>query len=57
MPSQQPIRNAACTDELRTRCAVVTDTHCIRLCNRIGLVDGVRDPKKVEMALWKLLPP
>ena len=37
--------------------AVVTDTHCIRLCNRIGLVDGVRDPKKVEMALWKLLPP
>ena len=37
--------------------AVVTDTHCIRLCNRIGLVDGVRDPQKVEMALWKLLPP
>ena len=37
--------------------AVVTDTHCIRLCNRIGLVDGEKDPKKVEMALWKLLPP
>lgn len=36
--------------------AVVTDTHCIRLCNRIGLVSE-KDPKKVEMALWKLLPP
>ena len=37
--------------------AIVTDTHCIRLANRIGLVDGIRDPKKVEMALWKLIPP
>ena len=37
--------------------AIVTDTHCIRLVNRIGLVDGVKDPKKVEMALWKLIPP
>lgn len=37
--------------------AIVTDTHCIRLVNRIGLVDDVRDPKKVEMALWKLIPP
>ncbi|MGN0342427.1 MAG: endonuclease III domain-containing protein [Roseburia sp.] len=37
--------------------AIVTDTHCIRLCNRIGLVDGIKDPKKVEMALWKLIPP
>ena len=25
--------------------------------NRIGLVDGIKDPKKVEMALWKLIPP
>ncbi len=33
--------------------AIVTDTHCIRLVNRIGLVDGIKDPKKVEMALWK----
>ena len=39
------------------RPAIVTDTHCIRLVNRIGLVDGVKDPKKVEMALWKLIPP
>lgn len=37
--------------------AIVTDTHCIRLTNRIGLVDGVKDPKKVEMALWKIVPP
>ena len=37
--------------------AIVTDTHCIRLCNRIGLVDQIREPKKVEMALWKIVPP
>lgn len=37
--------------------AIVTDTHCIRLVNRIGLVDGIKDPKKVEMALWKIIPP
>ena len=37
--------------------AIVTDTHCIRLCNRIGLVDDEKNPKKVEMALWKIIPP
>ena len=37
--------------------AIVTDTHCIRLVNRMGLVDGVKEPKKVEMVLWKLIPP
>ena len=37
--------------------AIVTDTHCIRLVNRMGLVDGIKDPKKVEMELWKLIPP
>lgn len=37
--------------------AIVTDTHCIRLCNRIGLVEDEKDPKKVEMALWKIVPP
>lgn len=37
--------------------AIVTDTHCIRLCNRIGLVDNIKEPKKVEMALWKIIPP
>lgn len=35
--------------------AIVTDTHCIRLCNRLGLVNQ-KEPKKVEMALWKLIP-
>ncbi len=39
------------------KAAIVTDTHCIRLVNRMGLVDGIKDPKKVEMALWKLIPP
>ena len=37
--------------------AIVTDTHCIRLSNRIGLVDGIKDPKKVEMELWKIITP
>lgn len=37
--------------------AIVTDTHCIRLVNRMGIVDGIKDPKKVEMELWKLVPP
>ena len=37
--------------------AIVTDTHCIRLTNRMGLVDGIKEPKKVEMELWKLVPP
>ena len=37
--------------------AIVTDTHCIRLANRIGLVDGIKEPKKVEMALWRIIPP
>lgn len=36
---------------------IVTDTHCIRLVNRIGLVDGIKEPKKVEMELWKIIPP
>lgn len=36
--------------------AIVTDTHCIRLVNRFGLVDGIKEPKKVEMALWKIIP-
>lgn len=36
--------------------AIVTDTHCIRLCNRIGLVKDIKEPKKVEMELWKIIP-
>ena len=37
--------------------AIVTDTHCIRLVNRMGLVNQIKDPKKVEMALWEIIPP
>lgn len=37
--------------------AIVTDTHCIRLCNLIGLVDDVKEPAKVEKALWEIIPP
>ena len=37
--------------------AIVTDTHCIRLCNRMGIVKDLKEPKKVEMALWKVIPP
>ena len=36
--------------------AVVTDTHFIRICNRMGFVN-TKDPKKVEDAMRKLLPP
>ena len=37
--------------------AVVVDTHCIRLSNRMGLVDGLKDPVKIESALRGILPP
>lgn len=37
--------------------AVVTDTHCIRLSNRLGFVKNEKDPLKVEMTLRKLLDP
>ena len=37
--------------------AIVTDTHCIRLTNRMGLVDNIKEPKRVEMALWELISP
>lgn len=36
--------------------AVVTDTHFIRLCNRLGFVKTI-DPLKVEKEMRKLLPP
>ena len=37
--------------------AVVVDTHCIRLANRLGLVDGLKEPEKIETALRAILPP
>lgn len=36
--------------------AVVTDTHCIRLANRMGLATG-KDPFKVEQQLAAIIPP
>lgn len=36
--------------------AVVTDTHFIRICNRLGFVD-TENPLSVENAMRKLLPP
>ena len=37
--------------------STVVDTHCIRISNRLGLVDGLKEPEKIEMALRKILPP
>ncbi len=37
--------------------AVVVDTHCIRLSNRMGLVDNLKDPAKIEPVLRAELPP
>ena len=36
---------------------VVCDTHCIRLCGRLGLTDGSKEPEKVETQLRAILPP
>lgn len=35
--------------------SVVTDTHCIRICGRLGLTTGIVEPTKVEMELRKIL--
>ena len=37
--------------------AYVVDTHCIRLTNRMGIIDGLKDPAKIEMKLREVLPP
>ena len=37
--------------------SVVCDTHCIRICGRLGLTDGSKDPEKVEKQLRSILPP
>ncbi|MBQ2316547.1 MAG: endonuclease III [Clostridia bacterium] len=47
--------NLVCGD-IYGKPAVVTDTHFIRLCNRLGLVKTT-NPLQVEMAMRKLLPP
>ncbi len=37
--------------------AIVCDTHCIRLSNRLGFVQNEKDPVKVEKALRELIDP
>ncbi len=37
--------------------STVVDTHCIRISNRLGLVDDLRDPVKIEAELRRQLPP
>ncbi len=37
--------------------STVVDTHCIRITNRLGIVDNLKDPVKIEMELRKVLPP
>ena len=37
--------------------AVVVDTHCIRISNRLGLVDNLKEPAKIEQELRRQLPP
>ena len=44
-------------DLYRTPGSVVVDTHCIRIANRLGLVDGLKEPEKIESALRAILPP
>ena len=47
--------NLVCGD-IYGKPAVVTDTHFIRIMNRLGFVD-TKDPYKVEKAMIELLPP
>ena len=37
--------------------AIVTDTHCIRICGRLGLTDGSTVPLSVERQLRRIIPP
>lgn len=37
--------------------STVVDTHCIRISNRLGLVDDLKEPEKIERELRRVLPP
>lgn len=37
--------------------STVVDTHCIRISNRLGLVDNLKEPEKIERELRRILPP
>lgn len=44
--------------DIYKKSGVVTDTHCIRICGRLGFYDeGVKDPLKVERILTPLIAP
>ncbi len=47
--------NLICGD-IYNKPAIIADTHCIRLSNRLGLVNS-KDPYKVELGLSKIVPP
>ena len=44
-------------DLYRVPGSVVCDTHCIRICGKLGLTDGTKDPAKCETQLRAVLPP
>lgn len=44
-------------DVYRIPGSTVVDTHCIRISNRLGLVDDLKDPVKIEFELRRQLPP
>ena len=44
-------------DIYRVPGSVVCDTHCIRICGKLGLTDGTKDPAKCETQLRAVLPP
>ena len=37
--------------------STVVDTHCLRLTHRLGLVDGLKDPVKIEKELRQIIDP
>lgn len=37
--------------------STVVDTHCIRLTNRLGIVEGTKDPEKIERELRRVIDP
>ena len=44
--------------DLYHRPAVVTDTHCIRICGRLGFYpESLKDPVKIEKLLMTVIPP
>ena len=48
--------NLVLGDIFNTPSSVVVDTHCIRISNKLGLVD-TKDPVKIERKLREILPP